>query len=175
MKDTRKIIIGVVALAALLVVLRLTIFAPQPNDQKLIRAALEESLQASREGRPGGVLDILSSKFKINDQAPGSRWDIAKFIRDNKPEIDIQNKGAVISGDTASITTPVHIKLSFLNQTWDQKVDNVTLVFQKEEGSKFIVIPTREWHLTDVMVPDNAVPVNLPDMGGGGFGGFGAF
>lgn len=171
MKDSKKIILGVMAVAALLLVLRLTIFAPQPDDQKLIQQALHDSLQASREGRPGGVLDILSTKFKINDQQPGSRWDIAKFIRDNKPEIDVANNLATISGDKAEIVTPVHVKVSFLNQTWDQNVNNVTLVFQKEEGHRYVVFPTTEWHLTDVLVPDNAIPVTLPEGGYGGLGG----
>lgn len=168
MKNSKTLILGIVAAAALLLVLRLTLFAPQPDDQKLIKQALQDSLQASREGRPGGVLDILSTKFKINDQQPGSRWDIAKFIRDNKPEIEVENTNATISGDTARVITPVHVKISFLNQTWDQSMKDVTLVFQKEEGHKYLVVPTTEWHLTDVMVPNNAIPVNLPEMGGGG-------
>ena len=170
MKGPKRIIFLVLGIAAALLVLRLTVFAPQPDDQQLISQALQDSIQASKEGRAGGVLDILSQKFRINDQEPG-RFDIAKFIRERKPDITVYNNHAVVSGDTARIDTPVEVKLSFLNQNFDQRIDNVTLVFQKEEAHRFIVIPTTAWHLTDVEVPNNSIPVNFPvDEFTGGFG-----
>ena len=168
MKNPKTIVLSVIGLAALLLVLRLTVFAPAPNDQKEIAEALQNSIQASKEGRPGGVMDLLSDKFKINEQTPGS-FNIAKFIRDSKPDITVSNTNAVVSGDTARIDTPVHVKFSYLTQTFDQNVPNVTLVFQKEEGHKYIFFPDTEWRLTNVEVPNNAIPI---DVGGdSGFGG----
>ena len=167
MRNTKTIVLSVLGLAALLLVLRLTIFASQPNDQKQIAQALNDSIQAIKEGRPGGVLDLLSDKFKINDQAPGS-FNIAKFIREQKPDIDVANTTAVVSGDTARIDTPVHVKFSYLTQTFDQNVPNVTLIFQKEEGHRYIFFPDSEWHLTSVEVPNNSIPI---DIGESGFGG----
>jgi hypothetical protein len=164
MKDPRKIIFLMIGVVAALVILRFTLFAPSPNDQVLISQALMDSIQASKEGRPGGVLDLLSSKFKINDQEPG-RFDIAKFIRERKPDVTVDNDKAVVSGDSAQIQTSVEVKLSFLNQNFDQRVDNVTLVFQKEAAHKYLVIPTTAWHLTDVEVPNNSIPLNLPTDG----------
>jgi hypothetical protein len=173
MKDPRKIIFLMLGIVAALVVFRFTLFAPQPNDQALIQQALKDSIQASKEGRAGGVLDILSTKFKINEEQPG-RFDIAKFIRENKPDVTVYNTKAVVSGDTARIDTPVEVKLSFLNQNFDQRIDNVTLVFQREDAHKFLVIPTTAWHLTDVEVPNNSIPVNFPTEGfENGFGGSG--
>ena len=173
MKDPKKVIFLMLGVVATLVLLRFTLFAPQPNDQVLIERALQESIQASKDGRPGGVLDILSSKFRINDQSPG-RFDIAKFIRQNKPDVTVYNTKAVVSGDSARIETPVEVKLSVLNQNFDQRIDNVTLVFQKEDAHRYLVIPTTEWHLTDVEVPNDSIPVNFPtDSFEGGFGGFG--
>ena len=168
-KDPRKIIFLLLGVVATLAILRFTLFAPQPDDQVLISQALKESIQAGKEGRPGGVLEILSSKFRINDQAPG-RFDIVKFVRERKPDITVFNDKAVISGDTARIDTPVEVKFSILNQSFDQRVDHVTLVFQKEEAHKYLVIPTTAWRLTDVEVPNNSIPVNLPVEGFGGFG-----
>jgi hypothetical protein len=164
--------IGVAVVA--LVVLRLTVFADRPNDQKLIQQALADSIQASKEGRPGGVMDKISEKFNINGMRPGSRWDIAKFIRDSKPDVVVENTQAFIDGDKAQITSPVQIKMSFLNQKWDRRVNNVTIVFEKEDGRKWLVIPTRQWRLTDVVLPADAARQIVPEgMGGGGFGGFG--
>ena len=168
MRNPKAIVLTVLGLAAMLLVLRLTIFAPPNNDQQQIAQALQNSIQASKEGRPGGVLDLLSDKFKINEQSPGT-FNVAKFIRNQKPDITVANTTAVVSGDTARIDTAVHVKFSYLTQTFDQNIPNVTLVFQREEGHKYIFFPTTEWHLTNVEVPNNAIPI---DIGGdSGFGG----
>ena len=161
MKATRNIILSVVPLALLLLLLRVTIFASPPDDQKQIAQALQDSIQASREGRPGGVLDLLSDKFQINSQSP-NHFDIAKFIRENKPEVEVYNTNAIVSGDTARIDTPVHVKFHILTQEIDQKIDHVTLVFQKEDGHKFLFIPDKEWHLVDVQAPAN-IPIDVGD------------
>lgn len=164
----KTIVLTVIGLAVILLALRLTIFAPQPDDQKEIAQALQNSIQASKEGRPGGVLDLLSDKFKINQQTPGT-FNIAKFIRDNRPDITVANTNAVISGDTARIDTPVHVSFNYLTQTVNQDIPNVTLEFQKEEGHKYIFFPDTEWHLTNVEVPNNSIPIDIGDTGG--FGG----
>lgn len=171
MKGPKKVIFLVLGAVATLLVLRFTIFAPQPNDQVLIAQALEDSLQAGKEGRPGGVLEILSRKFRINEQEPG-RFDIAKFVRENKPDVNVLNKSAVVSGDTARIETPVEVKVSFLNQKFDQRIENVTLIFEKEDAYRYLVIPTRTWKLKDVDVPGHSIPMNFP-TGGFGIGSFG--
>jgi hypothetical protein len=171
MMGPKRIILLALGAVSALLVLRFVIFAPQPDDQALIAQALSDSLKAGKEGRPGGVLEILSRKFRINEQSPG-RFDIAKFIRENKPDVTVLNKAAVVSGDTARIETPVEVKISFLNQKFDQRIENVTLIFEKEESHKFLVIPTTAWRLTDVDVPNHSIPMNFPPMGGG-FGGFG--
>ena len=112
-------------------------------------------------------MDKLSASFQINGMRPGSRTDIAKFIRDNKPDVEVENTQAFVSGDTARIVSPVHVRISFLTMKWDQRVNDVTLVFRREDARKWLVIPTRQWRLTEVIVPDGAIPVDLPSFGGG--------
>ncbi len=164
MRKPTAIVLSVIGLAALLLFLRLTLFAPAHNDQKEIAQALQDSIQAGREGRPGVVMDFLSDKFKINGQTP-SRNQVEKFVRNNKPDIEVFNNNAVVSGDTARIDTSVHVKFHILTQEFDQKVDNVTLVFQKEDGHKFIFIPDTEWHLVQVQAPTN-IPIDVGGDGG---------
>ena len=51
-----------------------------PSDQKMIREALDQAVLASREGRPGGVMDYLSNKFAVNSESITS-GQVANFIK----------------------------------------------------------------------------------------------
>src|SRR5580658_486734 len=69
----------------------LSVTHPQ-DDKKMIQDALSESILASKEGRPGGVMDKLSANIKYNNQdVGGSERDIARYIRSNKPDIVVEN------------------------------------------------------------------------------------
>lgn len=159
MNQTAKVAAAVVAVVVVLGAVRIGIGLSQPqDDQKAIQKALDESLQASREGRPGGVLDLLSNDLKVNDQSsPASTQQIAKFIHDQKPDVTVENPKAFVSGDDATITSPVDLKLDFLGQNMSQRIDGVTLQFHKENAHAFLIFPTKKWVLTDVRVPQSAL------------------
>jgi hypothetical protein len=159
MNKTAKTLLIVVAVVAILGGIRVALsLGGKQDDQKLISEALQESLQASKEGRPGGVLDKLSASFKFNDQEmTANTRQIADFIKKQKPDVTIQNSEAVITGDEARIVSPVDLKVNFLGQSIDRRLKEVTIVFRKEEAREFLVIPTRKWRLTDVRVPDSTV------------------
>jgi hypothetical protein len=129
-----------------------------PPDKVLIRAALNQSIQASREGNPVGVLQQLSRSFKVNDLS-GSPMDIAKFIRDNRPDIEIPEPSdaeIVIneSEGTARLVTPVKIKMLSMGAT----LNEVTIIFRKEDSFKWFVIPSRQWKVIQVYAPENQIP-----------------
>src|SRR3712207_3308413 len=71
----------------------------RPDDQTLIAQALDESIEASKEGRPGGVLDLLSEELKLNEQQVGTKRQIADYIRRFRPEVTVENKKALVTGD----------------------------------------------------------------------------
>lgn len=154
----------VLALVVVLLGLRLTVFAPKPDDTTLVRAALAESVLASREGRAGGVLDVLSTDFKVNeDQVGNYRRDIAKFIRDSRPDLEVTNQDVLVNetDGTARIVSPVHVKIDFLGQKRDFTLKEVTMVFRKEDARNYLVIPTRKWRLVQAFVPTEALPPEL--------------
>lgn len=135
----------------------LSVMQPQ-DDKKLIQDALTESILASKEGRPGGVMDKLSANIKYNNQdVGGNDRDIARYIRDNKPDIVVENIDPEVKGDEATIVSPVSLKLSFLGQSVEKQLKNVTLVFRKESDREFLVFPTTRWKLAEVRVPDASV------------------
>lgn len=128
-----------------------------PSDEVLVHEALDRAIAASREGRPGGVLEHLTSKFKMNSDEPGGA-QIANFIKENHPQVEVDNYDAIVTGDTARILSPVRVKVSFLGHDMDQKVDNVTMIFKREEDHVWLVIPVKSWRLDQVTVPESWTP-----------------
>ncbi|HRF58746.1 MAG TPA: hypothetical protein PLH94_02395 [Fimbriimonadaceae bacterium] len=144
----------VVGLIAILVV-RSTLFGP--SDRQLIDQAIQESIQASRDGRPGGVLEYLSQSFKLNDQDPGSRRNIAQFIKQSKPEVTLAAHEPVIEGDMASIVTDAQVNVDYLGMKMDGTLQGVRIVLQKEQGTKWLVFPDKQWRIVSVTAPQETV------------------
>jgi len=129
-----------------------------PDDRKLIQEALAESIKASKEGRPGGVMDKLSANIKYNNQdVGGNDRDIARFIRDSKPDIVVESMEPDVKGDQATIVSPVNLTMSMLGQSINRRLNEVTLVFRKEADRDFLIFPTTRWKLAEVRVPDASV------------------
>jgi hypothetical protein len=129
-----------------------------PDDRKLIQEALTESITASKEGRPGGVMDKLSANIKVNDQnVNGNALEISRFIRDRKPDVEVENTDPEFRGDEATIVSPVTITVSLLGQSISRRLKEVTLVFKKEPDREFLIIPISRWKLAEVRVPEGSV------------------
>ena len=128
------------------------------DDKTLIQRALAESIQASKEGRPGGVMDKLSDNLKFNGQNEGGNQnEIARYIRSSKPDVTVDNTDPVVDGDEAKIVSPVTLTLSLLGQSTSRHMKEVTIVFRKEESREWLFIPTRRWKLAEVQVPESSV------------------
>lgn len=172
----KKPILVIAAILVVLVGVRVVMGLAPQDDKKLVREALAESIAASREGRPGGVMDKISSKLVINGEPLVSNPQIANWIRNSKPDVVVEKPDPVIMGDEAQITSPVRVKLANPignGNALDRTVNDVTLIFAKESATTFLIIPTTKWRLREVKLPDSAVS----DFAGGfsGFGGFGSF
>ena len=130
----------------------------RPDDQTLIKQALDESIKASREGRPGGVMDKLSMNVKVNDQEySGNSRQIADFIRNSRPDISFTSSKAIITGDEARIISPAHLKTQILTQSIERDLSSVTLVFKREDDREYLVFPVKKWKLTEVKVDPSVV------------------
>ncbi len=125
-----------------------------PSDKELIQTALKESIAASREGRPGGVLEYLSKNFTVNSEQYGTR-DIARTIREMKPNVELEQNEPKINGDSATITSPVKLSLSLPPVSYT--VSEVTMSFGRESARKWLIFPTTRWRLKGVDIPDQVV------------------
>lgn len=132
------------------------------SDRQLIQEALNESIRASKEGRPGSVLEYLSKSLTFNSEQAGNRQEIGKFIRASRPDVFLQNREPIVRGDTAQLVTPVRIKMSLLGASLDRTIPNVTITLSKEGATKWLIFPTARWRVTNVDAPD----VNPSDFTG---------
>jgi hypothetical protein len=172
----KKPILVIAAILAVLVGVRVVMGLAPQDDKKLVREALAESIKASREGRPGGVMDKISDKLTVNGDQRVSNPQIADWIRNSKPDIVVQKQDPVIIGEEAQITSPVRVKLQLPignGTAFDQTISDVTLVFAKESATDWLIIPTTKWRLREVKLPED-VATQL-GSGFGGFGGMGSF
>lgn len=156
MRMSTKLIAGIAAVVVLIGVPALQVY-PGPSDKARIATALDESLRASKEGRPGSVLEYLTDQFRINEESPGTRNQIAKLIRDSRPDVTVGNREPEIFGDQAKIVTEVEVRATFLGQSFDRRFREVTLVFKREPTRKFLIFPTHTWRLDEVFLPEGQV------------------
>ena len=146
-------------IAAILVVLvgvRVVLSMGGGDDKALVKEALQESIKASKEGRPGGVMDKISDHMTVNGQEVATTRQIADWIKNLKPDVVVTKPEPVILGDEAQITSPVSIKGSGMGGfSFDKTIDNVTLIFARENATEWLIIPTKKWRLKDVKLPDD--------------------
>ncbi len=143
------------AVLFLLVVGRIGLgLASKGSDHDQIRRALERSIQASKEGRPGGVLQLLGDQLTYNGQdAKGNLNQVAQFIVKQRPDVVVEHPDPIVTGDEAQIVSPVDITLSLLGQQKSVRLKDVVLVFRREPSMQFLVFPTTEWKLSEVRAP----------------------
>jgi hypothetical protein len=131
-------------------------FAPGPPDREQIQQALKNSVKASKEGRPGGVLEYLSDNFTINNvQYNPNDMAVAKAIKQYRPDVTVTNNEPQINGDKATITSNVRLSIPLVGRGVD--IPQVTFTFQKQKGTKWLVFPSKDWKLQQVSVPQSVV------------------
>ena len=155
MNTKAKLLIVLIVIIGSLALIRVGLFSKQESDQKLIETALTEALTAAKEGRSGVVLDFISKQIKFNIDLPIDRKQIAKFIRENHPDVQVVNKTASISDDSAIIVTPVKVKVDIIaGNTYNQQFDSVTLIFKREDTVQWLIFPSKQWRLAEVSAKD---------------------
>jgi len=152
----KKPILIAVAVLVVLLGVKVLMSLGGGDDKALVREALTESIKASKEGRPGGVMDKISDKLTVNNEQVASMGQISSWIKNSKPDIEVLTQDPVIMGDEAQITSPVKVKLSLPGgNDFDKTIEGVTLIFAKESATDWMIIPTKKWRLREVKLPDD--------------------
>lgn len=153
MSAKAKVAVVLVVVVGLLAAVRFGLFSPKASDQELIETALTEALQAAKEGRSGVVLDFISKQFTANTDFPIDRAQIARYIRENHPDVEVLNKKATVSGDSAFIVSPVRASIGFQGMKMSHQFDDVRLVFRREDSLEWLIFPSKKWRLVEVVAP----------------------
>jgi hypothetical protein len=125
-----------------------------PSDDVLIAQAIDDSIRASREGRPGGVLDNLSRDLKVQDEDIDNPA-VKNFIENQKPDIELTNKKPVMRGDLAVVTTDVIVTFGLAGMRVPAPITGVQIELQKETGFKYFIFPTKKWKIVKIFSSDD--------------------
>ncbi|MCU0316373.1 MAG: hypothetical protein MUC92_07255 [Fimbriimonadaceae bacterium] len=129
-------------------------YATAPSDSVKIKKALGEQLDGAKEGKPGPVLDYLSRGFKYGDFEMVDRSEVAKVIRMVKPDIEVLQMDPIITGDKATIVSPVRLKADLGPFPMNTTLPQVTITFVRETGTMYGVLPTSVWRMSSVQAED---------------------
>ena len=134
------------------------------DDKALILEAVKDGLKASKEGRPGGVLEKLSASLTVNGEGtPGAKSQIADYIKRLKPDVEFKSLEPQVFGDEARIETPATMSVSILGMNQSVELKNVTITLKREDSYEYLIFPKKAWRVSDVQVDVSAL-----DMFNGG-------
>ncbi len=155
MNTQTKIGIGLAVLLVGLGAVRFGLFSKGPDDQTLIRQAMDDAIVAAQEGRSGPVLDFISDQISVNGSTQFSKKQIAQYVRANKPEVKVADDTATVSGDSATVVTSVHVRVpAFGGMPFDGEFKDVTMLFAREDTVKWLIFPAKTWRLRKVSSPN---------------------
>ena len=143
----KKILIALPIIVLIGVMASGFIFAP--SDQELITRALKNSTDAAAQGEPSDVLKYLSKSFTYDGEATHGA-EISKVIHQAKPDIAIMETTARIEGDSATVVTPVDVKLNYMGLDINKTIPNVNIELKKETSFKWLFVPEPRWRITSV-------------------------
>ena len=137
------------------------------DDKTLIVEAVKDGLKASKEGRPGGVLEKLSASLTVNGEGtPGAKSQIADYIKRLKPDVEFKSLVPQVFGDEARIETPATMSVSMLGMNQSVELKNVTITLKREDSYEYLVFPRKAWRISDVRVDVSALDM-FSGFGGG--------
>lgn len=142
--------IGFVAL--ILLGLRLLLVSGE-SDKDLIQATIREAIEASKEGRSGGVLEQLSRSFTFNEEQTWDRNQIAQVIKNSKPDVIIFNMEPVISGDTATVISRAQVKGQFVFAPINLEIPSVKIELARGTELRYGILPKKKWRITSITAP----------------------
>ena len=148
MKQSSKYLIGLALGLAFMGVFLFLKYQPSPPDQTQIAAQLEAARAAGEKRDVGAVMKIISEKYHdSNVPSPIQLRFLLNKVMQGTGSAQITQTIPVIalSGDTATSTSHLRIITSPEGRVvYDH---DVTMNWQREDGTKLLVVPTKVWRV----------------------------
>lgn len=127
-------------------------FLNQPDDKTLIAQAMKEAQTAGKEGRPGGVLDFLDlGQLNVNGvDASGTGREIANYIKNSKPDIELTKIEPIVTGDDARLESPATVKVGIAMLSRTVTIPNVVVNLKKQVDREWFIIPRKSWKIVQI-------------------------
>lgn len=130
----------------------------RPSDEVQIRAAIDEAINAGKEGRSGVVLDFLTSRFEINGESLINRGELSKMIGLMRPDVTLEGQNLSIAGNNAEMVADFRIRSESAQFPMDTKVTGAKLEFSREPYMRWLVFPDSKWRLNRITMDEALVP-----------------
>lgn len=153
MQRSSRTALGAAALLLAALIVFFVLRQPPPPDQDQIIAQLEAARAAGEQNSAGGVLSIVSSDFTTNSGYLHNKQQLGLFLykqmRDGgRVGVTLSPPTVVVQGNQATSTCRINVRSLDANEVrYDQPV---TLTWRKEDGHRFLVVPTRVWRITGI-------------------------
>jgi len=146
----RGIIVGAGLVGTFLIIGATKSYLGRPSDSQLIQSALNQAIADARDGKPGKVMSLLSSGAQYNDESSIPRSEVANYIKNGKPDVTVLNPTPVIGGDTATILSPVDVRLKIAMITTPAVRVNARIEFKREMAFSWLIFPVSTWKITKI-------------------------
>ena len=145
MKQSSKALLWFALLLAMMVIGAVLFFLPSPPDEVQITSQLEAARAAGERHDIGGVMKIISEKYHdSNGLNPiALRTYLDKYAGNGPVQVTQSIPVVGIQGDTATSTSHLRVVTTADNRVVYNQ--DVTIHWQREDGAKFGVIPTKVW------------------------------
>ncbi len=148
MKQSSKYLIGLAFGLALLGIFLFLKYQPSPPDQTQIAAQLEAARAAGEQRDVGAVMKIISEKYR-DSSVPGPiqlRFLLNKVVKaDGTAQITQSIPVIALDGDMATSTS--HLRIITAPEGRVVYDHDVTMHWQREDGTKLWVVPTKVWRV----------------------------
>ncbi len=148
MQRSSKNALGAAALLFVALIGYLVLRQPAPPDQYQIIAQIESARAAGEQHDVGGVMRIISGDYSDGNglNAISLRAYLSRGIRGRTPvRVTLSPPTVIVQGDTATSICRFNVR-----RLEDNAVlyDNpVTLMWKREEGHRYLVLPTKVWRV----------------------------
>ena len=147
MKPSTKALLWLALAIALVGGVLFLALQPMPPDQTQIASQLEQARAAGERRDINGVMQIISENYHdSNIPSPVQlRFLLNKMMGNEDVQINQSIPVVSVQGDSATSVSHLHIvTVPDGRVVYDH---DVTMQWKREDGAKFLVVPTKVWHV----------------------------